>query len=213
MLNANIKSVTNTEGYPNPKKLENDKDSVYNITYSTLNNVISLLNKKGHKSSAKLSIVEKNNTRKILLTDILNDEKNILPFSIIFIEINNFEKISTIFSQSEIEKTKEIIDTSLLRSIDKNNHAIVSYENGRYIIISKKESISSLTRITDNFIKSINGLTIPYPKKSIYSVINVNIGVGYFTDLSNHQSLDNLFDIAVTALHQSRVSGGVVINS
>lgn len=210
--------MTNTKVHPSA--FENLSDNVpigqnnFTLCESRLNNIISLLNQKNctyNKENSHGKIILSQDSGYILNTSL--KISNSFPLSITLIEINNFDKISLLFRDKIIQQTIEIVSDSLSRSLDDSNKSLVNYENGLYVVLSQKTSLSSITRTTDNLLKSLKGLTIPYPKKSVYSVINVNIGIGYFTELQKEQSLGNLFNNADAALKHSRKTGGAVINT
>lgn len=209
--------MTNTKVHPSAFDKVSDHVPIgqnnFTLCESRLYNVISLLNQKD-------KCTKESNTYGISSSQALGNStntslkiSNLSPLSIALIEINNFDKISLLYNDKTIQQTNEIISNSLLRSLDDTNKSLVNYENGLYVILSQKTSLSSITRTTDSFLKSIKGLTIPYPSTSVYSVLNVNVGIGYFSEMVDNQSLEGLFTIAGAALKQSRMTGGVVINT
>lgn len=209
--------MTNTQEHPS--FFDNVSDHVpigqNNVTLceSRLNHVISLLIHKIQQT--RESPTSRTSTLQALdhITNTCLKISHLSPLSIVLIEINNFDQISSLFDSKKIQQSNVIISDSLLRSLDDTTKSLIDYENGLYVILSQKTSLSSITRTIDSFLKSIKGLTIPYPRKSVYSVLNVNIGIGYFSELVDNQSLENLFTIAGAALKQSRMTGGVVINT
>ncbi len=213
MLNLITDANNHSDSLNNLDEVVQSRDNDFRFGKSTSDKVVTLLNRKCaltlKNHSEKTILFGKDNTAK---KRTFNNEA-MLPISIILIEINNYEQISSIFSKTTIQKTHEIIIGSLLRSLDRTNESLVDHENGLYVALLQKTSISSITRTVDNFLKNIKNLTIPYPKKAIYSVLNVNIGIAYFTDLSEDQAGSNLFDVAAAALKQSKIWGRVVMNT
>ncbi len=178
------------------------------------------------KGKSNISIVFNDKFERLFLTNKKNnvhtmidhlenvhevENYNILPFSITIIEIKNYNAILRIFSKILIERSTELLNDCIYRSVDINSDSIYLSHDGSYIIISFKKNMNSVTKTADDFLKRIAGLTIPYPKTHVYSDINVNIGIAYFTDLNSNIDSEKIFKTALGALEKSKLTNKVEI--
>ncbi|MGD1819905.1 MAG: GGDEF domain-containing protein [Pleomorphochaeta sp.] len=135
--------------------------------------------------------------RTSLNNDIGDKLLNKTPFSIIFIDLDNFKDINDNYSHS----TGDQVLIHFVNTIQKNiKQKLYRYGGDEFcILINKKENITEVIKSIDSLKDS---LTINYDNKKI----NYSISYGIYNYLGEEMNIENIFDIASQTMHENKVN-------